>query len=125
MNLHQLTGLVLELAVKLASGREAAGLENLCLAAVKAYTGRLKPGVRVSDCMSALIPACAYAALSGLAAREGLAGGGLGSFRIGEVSVGAGGGGGFAQSAESLRGEAERLMGPYVRAEGFAFSTTR
>ena len=123
--LRHITARAMELANKLSGGREVPGLEELCLAAVRAYSGRLKPGVTISSCAPALIAACANTALSGLAAREGAVSGEVSSFRIGEVSVSAGGAGktGGAQRAETLRDEAERLMAPYIRAKEFAFVT--
>jgi len=129
MDLHHVTAQVLELTNKLSGGRETPGLEALCLAAVKEYAARLKPGVTVADCAPALISACACVTLSGLAAREGgAAGGDVNSFRIGEVSLSSGrtgATGGTARRAETLRTEAERLMAPYVSAKGFAFFSIR
>ena len=123
-DLQLLTARVLELAGQLSGHTDAPGLETLCLAAVREYADRLRPGVTAADCAPALISACACAALSGLAAREGTGLGEVSAFRIGEVSVSAGTSGKTVSAparADTLRAEAERLMAPYVESRGFAF----
>ena len=89
-------------------------LESLCAAAWSAWVGRLREGVEPGDCGEALVCAAALTAASHLAAGSG----GVASFSAGDISVRLEGGGERAGRAESLRQAAERLMEPFVRAEG-------
>lgn len=106
---------ILELALAAAGGgAEKALLEPLCLAAERAWTGRLRKGVAAEDCGEAFLCAAAFTAAADLTAGEG----GAASFSAGDISVSLGSGGDRAKRAESLRQAAERLMEPFVRAEG-------
>lgn len=106
---------ILELALA-ASGGEAERtlLEPLCLAAERAWLGRLREDVAPEDCGEAFPCAAAFTAAADLAAGEG----GAASFSAGDVSVSLGSAGDRAKRAESLRLAAERLMEPYARAAG-------
>lgn len=107
---------ILELALAAAGGGEAEEtlLEPLCAAAEAGWRNRLRRGVTEADCGEALLCAAAFTAAADLAAGEG----GVASFSAGDVSVSLGSGGDRAKRAESLRQAAERLMEPFVRAEG-------
>lgn len=107
---------ILELALAASGGGEAdrALLEPLCLAAERAWLGRLREDVAPEDCGEALPCAAALTAAADLAA----GGGGVASFSAGDVSVSLGSGADRARRAESLRQAAERLMEPYARAAG-------
>lgn len=106
---------ILELAMA-ASGGEAERtlLEPLCAAAEVFWRGRLREDAALEDCGEALICAAAFTAAAGLAA----GGGGVASFSAGDVSVKLQNSGERRAAADCLRQAAERLMEPYVRAEG-------
>lgn len=108
---------ILELALAASGGGEAARplLEPLCAAAEARWRSRLKRGVTEADCGEALLCAAAFTAAADLAAGGG---GGVASFSAGDVSVTLQGGGESLKRAESLRQAAERLMDPFVQAEG-------
>ncbi|MEY8387175.1 hypothetical protein AALC17_07730 [Oscillospiraceae bacterium 38-13] len=104
---------ILELALAVSGGgAERALLEPLCRAAETAWRNRLREGVTAEDCGEALPCAAAFTAAAGL-----MPGGG-GSFSAGDVSVTLPGGGERTKAADGLLRAAERLMEPYVRAEG-------
>lgn len=96
---------------------EETALALLCKAAEKEWTGRLREGVGPEECREAFLCAAALSATAGL-----LAGRGGMRFTAGNVSVTEPEGG---KSAEALRREAERLMGPYVTAAEFRFRGVR
>ncbi len=101
---------ILKLALAAAGeGADRTLLEPLCAAAERAWLARLREGVTAEDCGEALPCAAAF-----LAAGEG----GAASFSAGELSVNLGSGADRARRAERLRQAAERLMEPFVRAEG-------
>lgn len=89
-------------------------LEPLCVAAELAWRGRLRRGVTLGDCGEALTCAAAFTAAADLA----VGGEGTVSFSAGDISVKAESGGERLRRAEGLRRAAERLMEPYVQAEG-------
>ena len=107
---------ILELALAASGGGEAERtlLEPLCAAAERSWLGRLREGGTAADCGEALPCAAAFTAAADLAA----GGDGVASFSAGDISVRLEGGGERAGRAESLRQAAERLMEPFVRAEG-------
>lgn len=107
---------ILELAQTAAGAGEECRtlLEPLCAAAAAAWTARLRVGVGPEDCGDAFLCAAAFTAAAGLAAGEG----GAVSFSAGDISVNLGSSGDRARRAEDLRQAAERLMEPFVRAEG-------
>lgn len=106
----------MELALGLAGGGEADKtlLESLCAAAEGAWMARLREGVTAEDCGEALPCAAAFTAAADLAA----GGDRVASFSAGDISVRLGSAGECAGRAEGLRQAAERLMEPFVRAEG-------
>ena len=107
---------ILELALAACGGGEAERtlLEPLCAAAERSWLGRLREGVRPGECGEALLCAAALSAAADLTVGEG----GGASFSAGDVSVRPESGADRARRAESLRQAAERLMEPFVRAEG-------
>ena len=106
---------ILKLALAAAGeGADRTLLEPLCAAAERAWLARLREGVTAEDCGEALPCAAAFTAAADLAA----GGDGVASFSAGDISVRLEGGGERAGRAESLRQAAERLMEPFVRAEG-------
>lgn len=107
---------ILKLALELTGGGEGDRmlLAALCAAAERAWLARLREGVTAEDCGEALPCAAAFTAAADLAAGEG----GVASFSAGDVSVNLGSGTDRARRAEGLRQAAERLMEPFVRAEG-------
>lgn len=106
---------ILKLALELTGGGEGDRmlLAALCAVAEDAWLARLREGVTEEDCGEALPCAAAFTAAADLAAGEG----GAASFSAGDISVKLDGGL-RARRAESLRQAAERLMEPFVRAEG-------
>ena len=107
---------ILKLALELTGGGEGDRmlLAALCAVAEDAWLARLREGVAAEDCGEALPCAAAFTAAADLAAGEG----GAASFSAGDLSVNLGGGQDRARRAEALRQTAERLMEPFVRAEG-------
>lgn len=99
------------------SGEEGILLEPLCRAALGELTAELREDLTAEDCGSAF--PCAAACLAAAALAEARSGGGVTSFRAGEVSVTA------PEAPEKpLRALAERLMAPYSRG-GFCFRGVR
>lgn len=114
---------ILALARIICVPTEAEGplLEALASAAEADLEGRLGPGRTAEDCGDAFPCAAALLAAAGLLACRG--GGEAERFTVGEVSVATAGGSGGA--AEILRRQAERMMAPYWRDDGFAFMEAR
>ena len=105
---------ILRLALAAAGETEQTLLEPLCAAAERSWLARLREGVTAEECGEAFPCAAAFTAAADLAAGEG----GAVSFSAGDVSVNLGGGAERTRRAETLRQTAERLMEPFVRAEG-------
>ena len=106
----------------LAAARELAGramtdgeekiLSVLCAGELGAWRGRLREGVTEEDCGDALTAMeTAWEHGSGRVV----------SFSAGDLSVRETEGQTAEESANALRRQAERLMAPYARDEGFAF----
>ena len=95
-----------------------AALRALCQAAEAELTGRLRAGVTAEDCGDPFALAAAWLALSGLAAAG--AAGGVKRFSAGDVTVEEHGSD-AAERSVALRLQAERVMAPYLKDEGFAF----
>lgn len=107
---------ILKLALELTGGGEGDRmlLAALCAVAEDAWLARLREDVTAEDCGEALPCAAAFTVAADLAA----GGDGAASFSAGDVSVNLGNSADRARRAESLRQAAERLMEPFVRAEG-------
>lgn len=106
---------ILQLALELAGdGAEQTLLESLCAAAERRWLARLREGVTAEECGEAFPCAAAFTAAADLTAGEG----GAASFSAGDISVNLGNSGERARRAETLRQAAERLMEPFVRADG-------
>lgn len=99
------------------SGEESVLLEPLCRAALEELTAELREGLTAEDCGSAF--PCAAACLAAAALAETRPGGGVASFRAGDVSVTT-----SEASGNQLRALAKRLMAPYSRS-GFCFQGVR
>lgn len=98
-------------------------LTRLCEESFIQWGSRMRAGVSPEDCAEALIPACAWTALSGfLAGRQAAAP--WSSFRAGDVTVSSGTGTALEQ-VQNLRGQAETIMRPYVEDDGFVFQGVR
>ncbi len=95
----------------------------LCEEAFIRWGNRLKSGLEPEDCAGAMIPACAWTALSGLLA--GLGAGEPVSFRAGDIAVHSGGEAARQVKGRQLQREAEAVMAPYVEDEGFVFRGVR
>lgn len=110
---------ILELASAIASPAEgeSALLEELCTASAAELTGRLHEGMTTESC-GALFPLAAamLAAASFLSCRGE---GAVEQFTAGEISLRMGGG--KEADAGELRRQAVRMLGPFLRDEGFAF----
>lgn len=107
---------ILDLAMAMGGRRgDEEVLAPLCQVAMGDFARRLQVGVTVEDCSPAFEIACAWLALDHLEA----AGGTVGSFSAGDVSVNMNG------SGLSMAQRAERLMAPYVTEKGFAFQGVR
>lgn len=92
-------------------------LRPLVQAAERNLTARLKAGVSPADCGSAFPLAAAMVAMEGLEGASGLDG--VTSFTAGDVSIHTGGGG------SGRRAQAERLLAPWLKEQGFAFQGVR
>lgn len=92
-------------------------LSLLCQVAENELASQLKEGIRPEDCAGAFVIAAAWLALSLLCVsrQEDDAD----SWSVGEVSVKKNGNAG--ERAAVYRGQAERMMKPYCRDDGFAF----
>lgn len=73
------------------------------------------------DCGDALTVACAWGALAAMETAWEHGSGRVVSFSAGDLSVRETAGQTAEESANTLRRQAERLMAPYARDEGFAF----
>ena len=73
------------------------------------------------DCDDALTVACAWGALAAMETAWEHGSGRVVSFSAGDLSVRETEGQTAEESANALRRQAERLMAPYARDEGFAF----
>ena len=114
-----MTQRILELAAKLGQigEDEQAAAQVLCAAAQQELTGRLRPGADPErDCPDAFCMACGWLVLAGLAV--GREAGEAQSFTAGDVTIRRGEAG---TQAQALRQQAERLMAPWLRDDGFLF----
>jgi len=98
-------------------------LTRLSQAAFDEWNGRLLPEITPENCADALVLACAWTALSGLVAAREAAEPFL-AFTAGELSVSYGKNG-REDTASRLLKQAERLMAPYTRDNGFFFRGVR
>ena len=115
----------------LAAARELAGramtdgeekiLSVLCAGELAAWRGRLREGMTEEQCQDVLVVACALGALAAMGTAWESSAGGVVSFSAGDLSVREADGQTAEERADSLRRQAERLMAPYARDEGFAF----
>ncbi|MEG1858152.1 MAG: hypothetical protein RR216_05375 [Pseudoflavonifractor sp.] len=110
-------------ALAKALGHVAAGDEEtlrlMCQQAQAELTARLRDGVTAEDCEPAFRIGAAFLALAGLNAAEREE-----NFTAGSITVRQGRQSPTERSAE-LRGQAERVMGPYIVPDGFAFCGVR
>lgn len=97
-------------------------LEALCEAAEAELAGRLRSGMTPAECGGAFPVAAAWLALAGLCAGE-CARGEASGWTAGAVSVS--GSVPAGERAGTLRAQALRLMGPYLRDDGFCFRGVR
>ena len=96
-------------------------LSLLCEAAGSLWQERLRDGIDPEDCRSAFLTACAWTALGGMtAAMEQNSPAPL-SFTAGDLSVHRGKASDPNACARSLQAQAQELMAPYVKDQGFAF----
>lgn len=109
---------VLKLAAALGRREETEELSLLCSAAVEELRGLLRPGVSPEDCGGAFPLAAAWLALAEAQASED----GVESFTAGEVSVRRGDG---EARRKALRLQAQQVMKPWLRDEGFVFRGVR
>lgn len=115
----------------LAAARELAGrtmtdgeekiLSVLCAGELSAWRARLREDVDEEDCHETLVVACAWGALAAIGTAWENGAGRVVSFSAGDLSVRETEGQTAEESANALRRQAERLMAPYARDEGFAF----
>lgn len=91
-------------------------LEILCEAALTELRRRLRPGVTEADCGEALPLAGAFLALAGL--EEG---GEVERFSAGDLTIQSGGSG----KSTAFRGQAQRVMAPWLNDGGFVFRGVR
>ena len=91
-------------------------LEDLCTAAERYWTGRLKEGISPEDCGAAFPLAAAMVVMDGL--ERAVGSGKVTSFTAGEVSIRTEGETG---RRETRTAQAERLMAPWLGETGFAF----
>ena len=97
-------------------------LTGLCQEALAVWQGRLREGLTPEDCRGALVTACAWTALAGLAPALEAGVPVPRSFTAGDLSVSMGGSGGdWSRASYRLKDRAAELMGPYTRDEGFFF----
>lgn len=110
---------VLKLAMTLGKTEESDRLRTLCELAVAELTGLLRPGVTAEDCGGAFVPAAAWLALAYQAEGEEDS---VASFTAGEVSIRKQG---VGERVNALRRQAEAILRPYLRDEGFHFGSVR
>ena len=97
-------------------------LKDLCGAAEAELAGKLRDGLKPEDCNGAFPLAAAWLARAGLCAGQG-AEDTPASWSAGAVSVS--GCASAAERADGLRGQAYRLMAPYLEDESFFFRGVR
>lgn len=89
-------------------------LERLCAAADEEMARRLKEGITPEDCYESFTCACAWLALSWLGGARSASE--AEAFTAGTLSIRKSSG-----ASNCLKMQAELLMAPYVRTEGFDF----
>lgn len=94
---------------------ERENLRVLCRAAVQDWTARLRPGVCAEDCGPALALAAAWTALAMLGEED------VRRFSAGDLTIETGGG----ERGGRLRRQAEQIMAPYRKDDGFVFRGVR
>lgn len=104
-------------AAAMGAGGDAGFIASLAAAAGAELTARLREGVTAADCGEAFALAGAFLVLSRLCASEG--GGSSLSVSAGELSVSAGNAAGQAERSLMLRRQAELLLAPWLKDEGF------
>ena len=97
-------------------------LETLCSAAEAELAGKLRRGLKPEDCSGAFPLAAAWLARAGLCAGQG-AEDTPRSWSAGAVSVS--GAAPASERADGLRGQAYRLMAPYLEDGNFFFQGVR
>lgn len=104
---------IVETAALLGRRERDERLELLCAGAAEELERLLRPGVTAEDCGETFLVAAAWLAL------DSIGEGDVVSFIAGDVSVKK------SDREKSLRGEALRLMRPWLRDEGFVFRGVR
>ena len=94
-------------------------LQALCDLAEKELEGRLKAGITRDDCGAAFTMGAAWLGLAGLCAAG--AADEVESFTAGSLTIHHRDGGGAGDRSLSLQRQAEQVMRPYLRDEGFCF----
>ena len=94
-------------------------LQALCDLAEQELEGRLKNGITRADCGAAFTMGAAWLGLAGLCAAG--AADEVESFTAGSLTIHHRDGGGAESRSLSLRRQAEQVMRPYLRDEGFCF----
>ena len=97
---------------------DESALQPLCQAAEEELNGRLREGLTAADCGGAFPLAAAWLALSALTASG--AASGVERFTAGDVTVEERSGA-EEERASALRRQAEQVMAPYLRDDGFVF----
>lgn len=110
---------IVELAVMLGKREESGELSLLCAAAAEELKGRLKPDVTVEECGDAFALAAAWLALARLYEGEGDE---VERLTAGDVTI-------QRRDSEYRRKalilQAEQVMKPYIKDEGFTFMGVR
>ncbi|WP_161845305.1 hypothetical protein [Pseudoflavonifractor sp. 524-17] len=108
---------ILALAVELGGldREERDGITALCWAAAEELAPRLRAGTGPEDCP--VFPLAAACLALGLRSERGA----VERFSAGDLSIDTGGG----RRGAALREQAERLLAPYARDEGFCFQGVR
>ena len=109
------------------SGMDETLLQRLCRAAYAQLAAKLKDGVTEEDCRDAFVCAAVWTALSGLFTQESAQSWNEESFTVGDVSVKTSGGEKTTQQSvpQALLSQAQTLMRPYCKADGFSFAGVR
>ena len=109
------------------SGTDETLLKRLCQASAAQWERRLKDGVRPEDCRAPFVCAAAWSAAVGAYAQKSVENWNVESFTIGDVSVKTSAGTRISDESapQRLNRQAQALMRPYCRAEGFAFVGVR
>lgn len=117
---------ILDTAVRLSgktmTAAQQAALDGLCRSAQAEFTARLRSGVTPDDCGGSFLVACAWSALAGLSAQEAVTDP-ASAFSAGDVSVRETES--RADNADRLRRQAEYMLGPWLRDDGFLFQEVR